>query len=108
MPQWCQRVVARVHALAAQGKVRFTLKALSEMAALSLGLDESDACDVLRRLSAKELVGRTRSAQTGEWMHVFRPGIAGSAIYLKLILREACLVVSFHGEAEDDEDEEGK
>lgn len=88
--------------------MRFTLKALGEMAALSLGLDESDACDVPRRLSAQELVGRIRSVQTGEWMYVFRPRIAGTVAYLKLILREACAVVSFHEEAEDDEDEEGK
>lgn len=108
MPQWRPRVLTRVHALAAQGKVRFTLKALTEMAALSVGLDESDGCDALRRLSAKELVGRMRSAQTREWMYVFRARIAGTLVYLKIILRDNCVVVSFHAEAEDDDDEEGR
>jgi hypothetical protein len=37
---------------------------------------------------------------------VFKPVVSGMVIYLKLILRAGCLVVSFH-EDETDEEENG-
>ena len=107
MPRWVSRVLARVHALAAQRKVRFTYKALRELAALDLGLDENDACRVLAGLTAREAIGRLASARTGEWMYVFTCRIAGVPVYLKLVLREDCVVVSFHEEEEDGEEHEG-
>jgi len=70
------KVLIRVRALAAQEKVRFTLKAIGELAAL--GLDARDACET--------------------------PCVGATSIYLKLILRDECLVVSFHeDEYRDDE-----
>ncbi len=45
------------------------------------------------------------SDATGEWMYVFKPDVGGIAIYVKLIPRDGCLVVSFH-EDEDGHDEE--
>lgn len=33
-------------------------------------------------------------------MYIFRPRIAGIEVYLKLILRGECVVVSFHEEQE--------
>jgi hypothetical protein len=42
MPRWLPRVLARIHRLAAQGKVQFTQKALRELEALDLGLNEHD------------------------------------------------------------------
>jgi len=75
--------------------VVFTLKARRELASLDIGLDEEDACDVLARLGVEDSVGRLESAWTGEWMYLFKPRLAG-VLYLKLILRNDCLVVSFH------------
>ena len=44
--RWLPVVLARIHELAVARKVRFTIKALEELAALDLGLDEDDACHV--------------------------------------------------------------
>ncbi len=43
MPRWLPVVLHRIHELAASGRVRFTLKALRELALLDVGLDEVDA-----------------------------------------------------------------
>jgi len=43
---------------------------------------------------------------TQEWMYVFKPELSGTTLYVKLLLREQCLVVSFHadeGESNDGE-----
>jgi len=39
-------------------------------------------------------------------MYVFKPRVGETSIYLKLILRDGCLVVSFH-EDENGNEEEG-
>jgi hypothetical protein len=98
MPRRLSRLLARVHKLARAGKVRFTHKALYELASLDLGLDERDALDILTNLTAEEWVGRVSSEHTDEWMHIFKPAVAGSTIYVKLILRAECVVISFHEE----------
>src|ERR1700720_1295818 len=85
--------------LAIARKVAFTLKAFRELAELSL--DGEDACDVLASLTAEDCAGRKRSATTGEWMYVFKPELAGSVLYVKVILRTNCVLISFH------EDEDG-
>ena len=41
-------------------------------------------------------LGRLESAATGEWMYLFKPRLAGMVVYVKLILRNDCVVVSFH------------
>ena len=40
-------------------------------------------------------------------MYVFKPGVGGQIIYVKVVLREHCLVVSFHEDegTEHEEDE---
>jgi hypothetical protein len=96
MPRWLPKVLTRVRELAAAREVVFTLKARRELASLDIGLDEEDACDVLVRLGVEDSVGRLESAWTGEWMYLFKPQLAGVVLYLKLILRNDCLVVSFH------------
>jgi hypothetical protein len=93
-------LVARIHRLARSGKVRFTHKALRELALLELGLDETDVLDILTNLTAGDCVGRVTSEHTGEWMYIFEPTVAGTAIYVKLIPRAECVVISFHGEVE--------
>ena len=104
MPRWLPRLLRRIHELAGRGRVRLTLKATRELTALG-GLDVQDACDVLAALTARDLSERFESEHTGEWMYVFKPAVAGTVVYLKLVLRAECLVVSFH-EDEGESDEE--
>lgn len=82
------------------------LKARRELAALGLGLDPDDACTVLADLKAEDSAGRLASRVTGEWMFVFKPRVAGTLVYVKLILRDDCVVVSFHEEEGDREEED--
>jgi mRNA-degrading endonuclease RelE of RelBE toxin-antitoxin system len=103
--RWLPGVLARIHELAAQQRVRFTLKALRELAELDMGLDEDDARDVLVKLVESEFAERVRSKSTGEWMYVFKPDMGDLRIYLKVALRADCVVISFHEERnESDED----
>lgn len=98
-PRWLPRVLQRVQELVAQRKVVFTLKARRELAALDFGLDPEDACDLLASLTAEDSAGRLVSVATGEWLYVFKPELAGAVLYVKLILRLDCIVVSFHEDA---------
>jgi len=97
-------VLSRVRSLAAEQRLRFTLKAVRELAAI--GLDATDACESLEGLRAADFVKRLVSQATGEWMYVFKPKVGGILVYVKLILRRGCVVVSFH-EDEGGDDEEG-
>jgi len=101
MACWLPRVLSRIHELAAARRVRFTSKAASELAGLDLGLDEEDARDLLAELTVDDLAARLESDVTGEWMYIFKPPMFDIVLYVKVILRNDCVVVSFH------EDEEG-
>jgi Motility quorum-sensing regulator, toxin of MqsA len=103
MPRWLPRVLARIHELALGGKVRFTLKAVQELAALDLDVD--DAREVLQGLKPRDSAGRLVSARTEEWMYVFKPVVAATTVYLKVVLRTDRIVVSFH-EEQSGEDED--
>ncbi len=105
MPRWLPRLLRRIQELAGRGRVRFTLKAARELAMISTGLDAQDACDVLTALRNEDFAKRFESDHTGEWLYVFKPAVAGTVVYLKLVLRAECLVVSFH-EDEGEFDEE--
>lgn len=105
MPRWLPRLLRHIHDLAGRGQVRFTLKALRELAALGAGLGVQDACDVLAALTADDFAARLESELTGEWMYIFKPAVVGTVVYLKLVVRTACVVVSFH-EDEGEADEE--
>ena len=100
-PPWLSGVLVRIRKLAMQRKVHFTLKALRELAGLDMGLDEEDACHVLANLVASDFAGRLRSKTTREWMHVFKPEVGGIRVYLKVILRTDCVVISFHEEKDE-------
>ena len=107
MPRWLPRVLKRIRALAATHRVSLTLKARRELTALDFGLDQEDACDLLANLTIEDSAGRLVSAVTDEWMYVFKPSLAGAVLYVKLILRINCVVVSFHddeGAGRDQED----
>jgi len=104
--RWLPEVLERVHELASEGRVRFIMKALRELAALEIGLDEEDACHVLVSLASSDFVERLVSKKTGEWMYVFTTPVGGVVVYVKLILRSDCVVISFHEEERPgDEDE---
>ena len=107
MPRWLSKVLTRIKALAAARDVRFTLKAFRELAGLELGLDEEDACEVLAELTAEDSAGRIASVATGEWMYLFKPRVFETILYVKVILRNDCVVVSLH-EDEDGANEDGE
>jgi hypothetical protein len=104
-PRWATRVLAEIHRLAARRLVRFTFKAGEELAQLEMELDEEDALQVIAELSPNDLAGRFESERAHEWLYIFKPDVAGVILYVKLIVRSECVVVSFH-EDEGDDDEE--
>jgi len=94
LPRWLSKVLNRIHELAAAGEVRLTHKAQQE--GLQLGLSPGDVRDVTAALITEDSAGRLVSETTGEWLYVFKPDVGGQIIYVKLVLREDCVVVSFH------------
>ena len=106
MPRWLPKQLGHIRDLAMQRRVSFTYKAMREIAVLGSGLDPEDACDVLSRLEETDFHDRLKSKGTGEWMYVFKPTVAEMLVYVKLIVRANCLVVSFHDDEgiSDDED----
>ncbi len=107
MPGWLSRVLARIHRLAAEGKVHLTEKAFEELRALPLGISIEDAHHILENLTAGECAGRLVSRETDEWLYVFKPRIAEIVLYVKVALRTDCVVISFHEELGDDDQGEG-
>lgn len=105
MPRWLPKVLLQITGLAAARRLSFTHKASRELAALGLGFDPEDARDVLLNLTERDSAGRLASAVTGEWMYVFKPVIEARIIYVKVIIRTNCIVVSFHGDEGADDDE---
>jgi hypothetical protein len=105
MPQWLPVVLKRIHELAAKGRMRFTLKALRELASLDVGLDETDACELLRQLRASDSRGRLRSKGTREWLYVFLPHVNGETLYIKVLIRSECVIISLHEQVADEEED---
>jgi hypothetical protein len=105
MPRWLPKTLARIHKLAAAGEIRLTHEA--EREALLLGLSPEDVREVIAGLGAQDWASRPASSTTGEWMYVFKPDVGGQITYVKLILRDDCVVVSFH-EDEGGAEEEGE
>jgi hypothetical protein len=60
---------------------------------------------VIESLTADDLAERLISRLTGEWMYVFKPDVGGQIIYVKVLLRQECLVVSFHEDEGADHEE---
>lgn len=103
MPRWLGEVLRAIHGHARDASVRLTYKALLEMAELEPAVSPEDALDVLAGLTRSRFRYRVRSARTGEWLYVFRATWCGERIYLKLLLRADCTIVSFHPEGSDHE-----
>jgi hypothetical protein len=94
----------RIRDLALWGRVQFTYKARRELAELRLA--KADACEVISDLTPQHFVGRLVSEHTDEWLYVFRIEIVELQVYAKLILRDECVVVSFHEESAPDASQE--
>jgi len=90
--------------LAVAGEILVTYKALREAA--SLGLSPEDVRDVLAGLAAEDSAGRLASQQTREWMYVFKPEVGGQILYVKVVLRGNCVVLSFHEDGGGDHEED--
>ena len=105
MPRWLSKVLKRIRQLAASDEVRLTYKA--ERVMLLLGLSPEDVRDVIAALGFEDSAGRLTSEATGEWMYLFKPEVGGQTMYVKLLVRQDCVVVSFHedegGDHEEDE-----
>ena len=54
------------------------------------------ALQILSELVVGDLVGRIESERAPEWLYVFKPEVACTVLYLKLIVRADCVVISFH------------
>lgn len=103
MPRWLTRAIARIRSSACAGQVQFTRKALSVRQLLRLGLNQEDALRILADLSASDFDRRIRSATTGSWLYVFRPTVRDAQLYVRIVLRAGCRVISFHDEGGDEE-----
>ncbi len=88
----------RIHLLASRRAVQMTLKAQEEMSALTPAADIDDVLDVLLALGEEDWSGRITSVATGEDMFVFHPWTSHGLLYVKVLLRRTCVVVSFHEE----------
>lgn len=104
MPRWLPRTLTRIRALARSGRIAFTLKALRELTLLDFEPDH--ACEILSKLGLADFDCRFRSAVTSEWMYVFKPKVSGATLYLKLVVRANCVVISFHEDESSDSDED--
>ena len=102
--RWLPHLIARIRALAVERRVRFTAKALRELSNLGLGLDQDDGCDILSRLSPADFRERLLSDRSGEFMYVFKPVVAATTLYLKVVIRGDCIVVSLHEDEVRDEE----
>ncbi len=96
MPNWLASILHRLQDLASRGRVRFTVKALEEIEELSSELSIEDVYFVLANLQQDDFVERFVSEKTDEWMYVYKPLVEGEVIYVKVILRTECVLISFH------------
>lgn len=103
MASWLSRVLDRIHTRAREGNVRLTVKAFAEVRELGLGLGVSDVIDTLLALSPTDFAGRVRSTISSEWLYMFKPTVAETVLYVKVVLRNDCVVVSFHKDETDEE-----
>ena len=99
-PRYARTALGRIKELAARGAVRITQKATWEMAALDPPAHPDDVTETLEQLEPEDWVGRLISNPTGEPMYVFKPMTLFGLLYVKVVLRNDCVVVSFHEEVE--------
>jgi hypothetical protein len=44
------------------------------------------------------------SRATREWLYVFLPRAFGETLYIKVLLRSDCIIISFHEQVDNEED----
>jgi len=71
------------------------------MGALEPPADIDDVVQVLLELRGPDWCQRLTSEVTGEAMHVFKPITVFGPLYVKVVVRGNCVVVSFHEEVEE-------
>ena len=98
MPRWKTTSLAEIHRLTRAGRVVLTQKARHELDLLSGDylLDEDDLVAILLELRERDLVQRLFSTAAPEWLYVFKPQVRSLTLYLKVAIRENCVVISFH------------
>lgn len=101
MARSLRRVINRIHGLAAAGHVIFTAKAQQELDDLDFDFDLDDAAEVVSELTSDDFYSRIRSTFQNEWMYVFKPEVFDVILYVKLVIRDRCIVVSFHNDADE-------
>ncbi len=94
------QVLRRLQVAAVRLELELTEKACDELAALSLSV--VDACHVIACLTETDFHHRVRSRRGGAPLYVFKPVVAGLRLYIKLVAREAFVVVSFHEDGEEE------
>jgi len=83
-----------VKAFVAAGKVRVTHSA--RLGATALGLELSDMLDVVMRLTSADFYkSMTTHADHTVWQDVYRPSTQAGDVYLKLMVIDDVLIVSF-------------
>ncbi|MBZ0271016.1 type II toxin-antitoxin system MqsR family toxin [bacterium] len=95
MPTWLPRILRRIRKDASENRIRLTNKARLE-AEHGFGLKHIDICDVLKKMTFRDFAERIESIDGNEWLYVFVTDVAGIRAYIKIVLRENCVVVSFH------------
>ncbi|MDO9452929.1 MAG: type II toxin-antitoxin system MqsR family toxin [Stagnimonas sp.] len=86
--------LVEVFALLDAGKIQITFSALAGAAAL--GLDASGIVQVVRALTTKDFhKSMTTYADHSTWQDVYRPSTAVGEVYVKLMVSDGVLVVSF-------------
>lgn len=97
MARWKAAALAEIHRLTLEGRVVLTDKARREIDRLGPNhIDEDDISDVLLGLNVSDLVQRVHSTVTPEWLYVFKPEVSALMLYIKIAIRENCVVISFH------------
>jgi hypothetical protein len=96
MVNWRKKALGKVHLHVREQRVLFTLKALRELEALELGLDQDDVCRILEDLDETDLSQRIAFELTHEWLYIFKTSVAEIELYLKVAIRHSCVLISFH------------
>ena len=99
MPRWLKDVLARIREMRATARFASRIRRSANW--------PRSISDWTRTIAAKSLegltidsAGRNRSVITGEWMYMFKPTVGGTLLYLKVIVRGSCIVISFHEEGQ--------
>ena len=82
--------------LAERGRVLATRKAVQELEDLDVSLHPSDIRELLLDLKSSDAVKRLKSDVDGTWLYVFGVEVEGLKVYLKLAVRNDCVVISIH------------